>query len=73
MERLGTKMSKKYAEADPKVCVACGVCAKVCPMKAITIPYGCYAFVNTKKCVGCGKCAGSCPAGCMEIKERDQG
>ena len=50
-------------------CVACGCCAKVCPLHAITIYHGIYATVDTAKCVGCGKCAKECPASVIEIWE----
>ena len=61
---------KKLAVPECKVCVACGVCMKVCPKSAISIYKGCYAVVEEAKCVGCGLCAKACPAGCVEIKER---
>ena len=65
-------MSKKYAAADHKLCVACGTCVKICPRKAIVIHKGCYAVIDGEKCVGCGKCAGVCPVGCIEVREREQ-
>lgn len=65
-------MSKKLARVNCNVCVACGVCAKLCPIEAISILKGCYALVDVEKCVGCGKCAAMCPAGCIEVKEREQ-
>lgn len=61
-------MAKK-AFADKNICVACGVCTKVCPRLAIEIVKGCYALVNEEKCVGCGLCAKNCPAGCIEVRE----
>ena len=53
---------KKLAAVDQKICVACGVCMKVCPKGAINIDRGCYAAVDEAKCVGCGLCAKNCPA-----------
>ena len=64
---------KKLAFVDQKICVACGVCWKVCPKEAISIYRGCYAVVQEEKCVGCGLCAKSCPAGCIVTKERGEG
>ena len=61
-------MAKK-AFADKNICVACGVCTKVCPKQAIKILKGCYAEVDEKNCIGCGICVKNCPAGCIEIKE----
>ena len=61
---------KKRAEADRRVCVACGACTRVCPKGAITIYRGCYAVVDEGKCVGCGLCGKTCPAGCISLMER---
>ena len=61
-------MAKK-ALVNKNVCVACGVCAKACPKKAIEILKGCYARVWEDKCVGCGICAKNCPAGCITVNE----
>ena len=63
---------KKLAVPDQKICVACGVCMKACPKRAITIYKGCYAVVDEAKCVGCGLCAVSCPAGCIVTRERSE-
>lgn len=63
---------KKKAYVNEKVCVACGVCMKVCPRSAISIYRGCYAVVDDTKCVGCGLCAKACPAGCITVKERSE-
>ena len=62
---------KKLAVPDPNICVACGVCLKVCRKNAISIYRGCYAQADTAKCVGCGLCAKACPAGCITMQERE--
>ena len=59
---------KKLAHID-KECVACGACAKGCPMRAISVYKGLNAVVDESKCVGCGKCAETCPAGVITIME----
>lgn len=59
---------RKKAYVDTSLCVACGVCAKNCPLKAISINKGIFAEVNFDKCVGCGKCAKVCPASIIEVK-----
>lgn len=63
--------SKKVANVT-KGCVACGNCAKACPINAISIYKGLYAIVDPAKCVGCGKCAAACPGGIIEIKQREE-
>ena len=63
---------KKIAVPERKICVACGVCLKVCRKDAISIYKGCFARVEENKCVGCGLCARSCPAGCIRIEERSE-
>lgn len=63
-------ISKRVAEFNPLICVACGACVKECPRGAISIYKGCYAVNNHELCVGCGKCAKLCPSGCIIIIER---
>ncbi len=60
---------KRKAFVEESSCVACGCCAKVCPMGAIEIFKGIMAQVNLEKCVGCGKCARECPASIIEVRE----
>jgi len=64
-------MSKKYALADNKRCVACGACIKECPRSAISIWKGCWALIDENLCVGCGKCTKVCPAGCILVRLRE--
>lgn len=63
-------LSKKVAQFDIGICVACGACVKECPRGVISIYKGCYAVNNQELCIGCGKCAKICPSGCIEIIER---
>lgn len=58
----------RKAQVDRNLCVACGCCAKVCPLNAIEIYRGLYAEIGDK-CVGCGKCAKECPASIIVIRE----
>lgn len=59
---------RKQAYVDETLCVACGCCAKVCPLGAIKIFKGMFAQVDRDKCVGCKKCAIECPANVITIK-----
>ena len=51
---MGTR-KKRRAVVDAGACVACGCCAKVCPVSAIE--------------VGCGRCERECPASVIELQE----
>ncbi|MDR0465776.1 MAG: 4Fe-4S binding protein [Deltaproteobacteria bacterium] len=59
---------RKIASID-KECVACGVCVKACPIRAIAVYKGLFAVVDESKCAGCGKCGQICPAGVIAITE----
>ena len=61
--------AKRRAVVNDAACVACGCCAKVCPLSAIQVWRGVRAVVSADKCVGCGKCAKECPASVIEIRE----
>ena len=54
-----------------KDCVACGCCARACPMGAIQIAWGISARVDQERCVGCGKCTKVCPAAVIDLVERE--
>ena len=64
-----TARKKRRAVVDESACVACGCCAKVCPLSSIQIWHGIRAAVNADRCVGCGRCAKECPASVIEIQE----
>ena len=64
-----TARKKRRAVVDERACVACGCCAKACPLSAIRIWRGIRAEVNAERCVGCGKCAKECPASVIEMQE----
>lgn len=66
---METKKKRRKAQVDSEVCVACGCCAKVCPMGAIEVVRGVAARVDAGKCVGCGKCVAECPASVIALQE----
>lgn len=63
--------SKKVAELTGG-CVACGSCAKACPISAMSVYKGLYANVDSTKCVGCGRCVSACPAGIIQLRARGE-
>mgnify|MGYP005790425201 CR=1 FL=1 len=64
------RRARRHAQVDAAHCVACGCCAKVCPMDAIAVWHGVEARVDEARCVGCGRCAKECPAGAIGLAER---
>jgi hypothetical protein len=65
---LASRMGKRAMHADlvpvfdPDKCVACNVCARQCPARAIsTNPIR----IDPRKCIGCGQCIQVCPAGAL--------
>ena len=63
------KCKRRKAVVSQMDCVACGCCAKVCPLSAIQVVKGVAAQVDESKCVGCGKCVKECPASVIELWE----
>jgi formate hydrogenlyase subunit 6/NADH:ubiquinone oxidoreductase subunit I len=53
---------RRKARVDIRACVACGVCAGVCPRGAIAVFRGLYAKVTDARCIGCAICEKACPA-----------
>jgi NAD-dependent dihydropyrimidine dehydrogenase PreA subunit len=45
---------------NPELCVACGSCADVCPVSAISAGDAAYS-INADECIDCGACEGTCP------------
>ena len=47
---------------DPKKCISCYACVRVCPVKAIEVKVNQEAVkILPKRCVGCGSCINICP------------
>jgi ferredoxin len=55
-------------------CIACGLCASICPVGAITLAdTGDHYVVDPNKCIGCGACVSNCPVeAIISIKEEEE-
>ncbi len=51
----------------PKMCVGCGICANICPARAIKIDNG-KAKIDRTACIRCFCCQEFCPKSAMKVK-----
>ncbi len=55
--------SAGHPEIKEDECIACGTCARWCPVDAITVPDK--AEIDHDTCIGCGECVAVCPVGAV--------
>ncbi len=55
------------AKVDEETCSACGGCAEVCPVDAISVED--VAKVDAELCTECGACAEECPLEAITVEE----
>lgn len=52
------------------LCVFCGLCAKTCPMGAVTLDREARTLeVDGQRCVRCGNCVKACPKKALRIQK----
>ncbi len=61
--------SRYQAHLDGETCTACGLCADICPVKALGSGDGDTVLLDADACIGCGLCASVCPVGAVALVE----
>jgi F420-non-reducing hydrogenase iron-sulfur subunit len=59
IDRLFDEIESYYI--DPEKCQSCGICARKCPVEAITGAKKSPYIIDQDKCIKCGTCLESCP------------
>jgi len=59
IDRLFGEIESYYI--DPEKCQSCGICARKCPVDAITGTKKSPYIIDQDKCIKCGTCLESCP------------
>lgn len=62
-------MKKIRSSIHLETCTKCGLCAKYCPMNAISQREDGAFFVHQQHCIACGTCLSNCEDGAVELVE----
>ena len=66
-DRFCGELTMPHDAGGKNKCIACGLCAKVCPAEAIKVSEN-RAFIYADKCLSCGACAMVCPRNVIHDK-----
>jgi heterodisulfide reductase subunit A-like polyferredoxin len=73
LSRAHLEIAGQIAHVDPKNCVACATCVKVCPYGAPMLNQLNKAEIQAAKCMGCGSCTAACPARTISLRHQEDG
>jgi heterodisulfide reductase subunit A-like polyferredoxin len=71
LSRTHLEIAGQIAHVDPKNCVACATCVKVCPYGAPLLNQLNKAEIQAAKCMGCGSCVAACPARTISLRHQE--
>ena len=60
---------KRVVKKDEELCIDCGACVSLCPVRAIELDKDWTIDVNDKECIGCKLCTYSCPTKAIKVME----
>ena len=58
---MAVNSAKHEIEVNAAWCKGCGICAKQCPVNAISGEIKNPYVIDQEKCIKCGVCEGKCP------------
>ena len=71
MHNFSLSTKRKKAQIDKDKCIGCTICAKKCPVNAITGKLKEPHQVNDEICIGCGICEEKCPKDAIQLVRPD--
>jgi L-aspartate semialdehyde sulfurtransferase ferredoxin len=66
-EGIDVSPVKRVVKKDEELCIDCGACISLCPVKAIEIEKDWTVDVKDKECIGCKLCTFSCPTKAIKV------
>jgi formate hydrogenlyase subunit 6/NADH:ubiquinone oxidoreductase subunit I len=69
-QRKGVKvLTPKQIQINNELCIECGACISLCPVKVISIESDNTVNFNVEKCLGrtCGLCIDACPMNAIDL------